>query len=96
MNLNSTVQPSAVQLSCNVCGEETAILNIDTGVCYGLTGVGARIWNLIQQPKTLAEICATIAGQYDVDAIQCETEIRGLLADLATANLIEIRAETSL
>ena len=38
------------QVSCDLAGE-AAILNIKSGVYYGLDPVGARIWNLMQEPR---------------------------------------------
>jgi len=43
------------QLSCDLAGEAT-ILNLANGMYYTLNPIGTRIWNLIQQPKTLREI----------------------------------------
>jgi len=40
------------QVSCDLAGE-AAILNLKNGVYYGLDPVGARIWNLIQEPRKL-------------------------------------------
>jgi len=35
---------------------EAVILDLKSGVYYGLNDVGTRIWHLIQEPKTLNEI----------------------------------------
>ena len=46
--------------------DEAAILNLKTGIYYGLDPVGARIWNLIQTPRQLKEILETLLNEYDV------------------------------
>ena len=46
---------SSSQVSSDL-GDETAILNLDSGVYYGLSNVGTCIWNLIAEPKTVAQI----------------------------------------
>lgn len=48
----STVIVSKDQLSCDMAGE-AAILNLKDGVYYALDSVGARIWALIQEPRTV-------------------------------------------
>ena len=52
----SIVVASSSQVSCDLAGE-AAILNLADGVYYGLDPVGASIWNMIQQPKSVREIC---------------------------------------
>ncbi|NDJ21572.1 lasso peptide biosynthesis PqqD family chaperone [Nostoc sp. B(2019)] len=72
---------------------EAVILDINSGVYYGLNQVGASIWNLIQAPKTVKEIRDALLTEYEVDSQACETDILVLLEDLATKGLIEIKHE---
>ena len=72
---------------------EAVILDINSGVYYGLNQVGASIWNLIQDPKTVKEIKDALLAEYEVDPQACETDILVLIEDLATKGLIEIRHE---
>jgi hypothetical protein len=46
---------SQEQVSCKL-DREAAILNLRNGAYNGLDPVGARIWNLLQQPRTLDEL----------------------------------------
>ena len=90
----STVVAVKEQASCNLA-EEVVILNLKAGVYYGLNPVAARIWNLIQQPKTVYEIRDAILEEYDVDPDRCESELLVLLRDLAAKELIEVKDETA-
>jgi hypothetical protein len=90
---NSVVVQSTGQVSSDLAGE-AVILNLDSGTYYGLDAVGARIWSLIQEPKTLAEVRDAILAEYDVEIERCERDIRTLLEKLASEGLIEIRGET--
>ncbi|BAZ34096.1 hypothetical protein NIES4074_66100 [Cylindrospermum sp. NIES-4074] len=98
MNLNCTISKSSVvvaakeQISSDLDGE-TVILDTKAGVYYGLNSVGASIWNLIQQPKTFAEIQSTILAKYEVESDQCENDILTLLQELAKEGLIEVKDE---
>ena len=38
----------------DVQGDEVVLLNLRDGVYYGLDGVGARVWTLVQEPRTVA------------------------------------------
>jgi hypothetical protein len=82
------------QVSCDLAGE-TAILNVKNGVYYGLDPVGARIWNLIQQPRAVAEIQKTIIAEYDVEPERCARDLKDLLEKLLAESLIEVRDESA-
>ncbi len=87
----SRIAVSADQVSCDLAGE-AAILNLKNSVYYGLDPVGASVWSLIQQPKTIAEIREALLGIYDVDSSQLESDLQSLLTQLSEQGLIEIRA----
>lgn len=64
---------------CSDLAGEAVILDLKAGVYYGLNDVGARIWNLTQEPKTVNEIRGGILSKYLVDPEQREPDILALL-----------------
>lgn len=88
LDTESVVVAVKDQLSSNV-GGEVVVLHLGKGVYYGLDAVGARVWGLVQGPRRVAEICAALLEEYDVDAERCERAVLGLLGELAEAGLIE-------
>lgn len=76
------------QVSADVMGE-SVILDTRTGFYYGLNPVGARVWDIIQNPMTLDEICNILISEYDVSRDICEHEVQSLLQRLKDAGLIE-------
>jgi hypothetical protein len=89
---NSIVVASPDQVSSDLSGE-SVILNLKSGTYFGLNEVGSSIWQFIQEPKTVSDVCESILAEYDVDAQTCETEVQALLVDLLAAQLVEIRDE---
>ena len=75
------------QVSCDL-GGEAAILHLKTAIYYGLDPVGARVWDLLRTPKSLAELRDAILQEYDVEPARCESDLRDLLEKLAAAGLI--------
>ena len=70
---------------------EAVILNISNGVYYGLNGVGARIWALLQEKsRSIEELRQVLLDEYDVDAQQCETQLFALLQNLESKGLIKV------
>jgi hypothetical protein len=69
-------------------GGEIVALNVDRGQCYGLNEVASRIWELLAEPKSLGEICAALAEDYDVEPEACATDVGKLIADLQAEGLV--------
>ena len=92
VSLNSVVVASKNQIS-NDLGGEAAILDLEAGVYYGLDEVGARIWELIQEPRAANEVRDVLLAEYDVEPERCEHDLLALLQRLADEGLIEVVGE---
>jgi hypothetical protein len=90
----STVVAAKNQVSSDL-GGEVAILDLKAGVYYGLDAVGARIWSLIQEPRTVNEIRDILLEEYEVEPERCERDLLALLQKLADEGLIEVKDEAS-
>lgn len=77
------------QVSCDLQGE-AAILNLASGVYYGLDAVAASIWRLIQTPQKFSAICQAITEEYAVSAEQARADVRGFLDELMQEGLVEL------
>lgn len=88
---DTVIVASADQVSSDLAGE-SVILSLKSGTYYGLNAVGNSIWALIQEPKTIGDIYDAILQEYEVDLHTCETDVQALIADLLSAQLIEIKA----
>lgn len=89
----SVVVAAKDQVSCDLAGE-AAILNVKSGVYYGLDPVGARIWNLMQEPRKVIEIQNAITGEYDVEPERCAQDLVALLEKLLAEGLIVVKSES--
>ena len=76
------------EVSCKL-GDEAAILGLKNSVYYGLNSVGARIWELLREPKSLEEVQRTIVGEYDVRSEQAEKDVQQFLRGMMAEGLIE-------
>lgn len=89
LSLNSTVVATKEQVSCDLAGE-AAILQLKSGIYYGLDAVGARIWELIQEPKRVGQVLETLLEEYDVEPAHCESDLLSILQEMADRELIEV------
>ncbi len=57
---------------------------------YFATGtVGADIWELIEAPRSVDDICSALMERYDVDAETCRAETHRFVDELLEAGLVE-------
>jgi Coenzyme PQQ synthesis protein D (PqqD) len=82
------------QFSCAL-GETVILLDMKAGLYFSLDNVGAAVWQLLQQPRTVKEIRESILDEFQVSADVCQSDLISLLRELAARNLIEIRDATA-
>lgn len=93
MDLCSIVIAAPDQVSTQLEGQ-VVILNLKSGGYFGLSAVGARIWQLLEKPIEVRRIRDTILAEYQIDAERCEKDILSILDNMQQAGLIEISHET--
>ncbi len=69
---------------------EAVMLDLRTGVYYGLEGAGARIWQLLQRGVTLAALEEAIQSEYAVEPARCREDVAELVGELLRRDLIRI------
>jgi len=70
--------------------KEIVALNIESGTCYGLNGVGSVIWKLLATPVRVEEICTKLVAEYQVDRDVCERDVMDLLEELRAEKLVTV------
>lgn len=94
------ISPSAVisstqnQISSELAGE-AVILNMTSGIYYGLNEVGARIWELVQEAKQFDELHSALMEEYDVSSEVCKRDLTTIILELKAACLVEVHDETA-
>ena len=73
-------------------GDEVVLLDTAGERYFTLNDVGVRIWTMLAEPSTLAEIVAAIHRDYDVPVDRgrdlVERDVEGLLRELHAAELV--------
>lgn len=90
ISLKAVVSPVQAQVSTNLSGE-VVILCMRSGQYFSLDAVGARVWELLQQQRTLEEIRDLLIEEYEVDVERCTQDLLGLVAELSRAELVRVR-----
>lgn len=74
-------------------GDGLALLDLKSNTYYSLNGVGAFIWDLIQEPKSIVDIRSAVLARYNVDSERCKTDVDALLKGLADNGLARLHHE---
>ena len=88
--LDSTIVAVKDVLGCEL-QDEAIILDLKSGVYYGLDSLGARLWELVQEPILVRDVCEVILSEYDVDRDQCERDMCSFFHELIVNGLVEVR-----
>ena len=79
------VHPSV--LSRELAGE-TVLLNLESGVYYGLDAIGTRAWNLLAEERTFADVCTIMLDEFDVSQRTLEDDLTTLVRELCDKQLL--------
>ncbi len=74
--------------------DNQVMMHLEKGQYFGLNPVGKRIWELIEQPKTMEEITQILLYEFDVKKNQCEKEVEAFLNRSVDFNIV-LRNEIS-
>ena len=70
-------------------GDKAVMMDLERGSYYGLNGVGARIWALLEQPASLGQICDRLVEEYEVEPDECRQAVTAFADDLLARGIVE-------
>lgn len=68
--------------------DEMVMMDIDKGKYFALNPVATRIWDLLEQPMTLGDICLILSEEYEVEYLQCRSEAEQYIMKMVDLGLI--------
>jgi hypothetical protein len=79
-----------INVSFSVVGEDAFLLNTQTNKYYGLEKVGTRLWELLNEGKSLKDAHQIILKEYEIGPGQLEQDILELANHLLENGLVEL------
>jgi Coenzyme PQQ synthesis protein D (PqqD) len=92
--LDSIITAATEQISCDLSGE-AAILDLRSGVYYGLNQTGAFLWNQLKEPVSVRTVRDAMVDEFAVDAVHCERDLIRILTELVDRGLVEVKNEAT-
>ncbi|MBZ0329212.1 PqqD family peptide modification chaperone [Halomonas sp. ANAO-440] len=76
-------------IAANIDGD-VVMMGVDQGQYYGITGVGSRVWELLEEPISIDGITEVICSEYETDPETCRYDMSTFVNDLIEIDLIEV------
>ncbi len=74
---------------------EMVLLNLTTGVYFGLDQVGTRIWQLLQEHQHLQSVLDRLVEEYEVAETRCREDLLKFVALGLEKGLLELQDGTT-
>ena len=88
LSLRDTLRPRA-QVVFRQLDDEAVLLDLKSGMYFGLNPVGTRVWQLLADQAALSAVLETLAGEYDVERDELERDLLTLGRELCDRGLAE-------
>jgi hypothetical protein len=75
-----------------VLGDEAVILNLATGVYFGLDTVGTRMWQLMSEYGSTDKVAEVMLNEYEVEEALLQSDLDKLVKDLTAKGLVKLDA----
>ena len=89
LSLRSYVRIRDGVLSRDLQGE-LVILDLNTGLYFGLDPVGTRIWYLLQDHQSLQKALDALVEEYEVTESGCAQDLLDFVAKMLERGLVEV------
>lgn len=70
-------------------GDEMVLLNLETGIYFGLNPVGSRMWELLSTLNNVESVVERMRDEFDVSRETLELDLASLIRELTEKKLIK-------
>ncbi len=63
-------------------GVEWVMMSIESGNYLTLSRVGSRVWDLMESPKTIDELCALLVREFSVAPDACRHDVTRFIEEM--------------
>ena len=87
--LDSKVKPARDVLFKEIEGE-AVLLNLNTGLYFGLNEAGTRIWKIAEKERRLDRVLQGLTEEFEIEPRACEKDLMALAQELLKHGLWEL------
>ena len=71
-------------------GEESVLLDIQSGIYFGLDKVGSQMWELLTEHRDTETVVDLLLERYEVEEERLRADLATLVQELADAKLVTV------
>ena len=75
------------QVMSRLVGDETVLLDLASGIYFGLDGVGKRVWESVADGKSLVQTVEVIVAEFEVEEARAQADVLAFVSDLVERGL---------
>ena len=84
-----------------VVAGETLIVPIrgnvgDLASIYSFNGTGTLIWKLLESPKTVVDLAAAVACEFEIESERAECDVMAFVQEMKAVGLVEVPASVAM
>ena len=92
--MNDVFRIDAANIMHEIIDGEVVVVNLDNGTYYSLDAVGADVWTLLAEGRTLAAVVDAVAARYEGERDKIAAGIEAFLRRLQDEKLVTVSAGT--
>jgi Coenzyme PQQ synthesis protein D (PqqD) len=69
---------------------DLVMMSIESGNYFGVSGIGPRIWELLESPRRFDALVESVVAEYEVDAETAASDLTTFLGKLEENGMIEV------
>lgn len=89
IDFNSRVVRSSDLMSTAVA-DGLVMMNVDSGKYYALNNIATAVWERLETPITVEDLCAGLMEVFDVTPDRCAEEVFGFLGALQLKGMVHV------
>jgi len=82
------ITPCAELIQTSV-DNELVMMDVSSGDCFGISGVGTRIWEMLDGKQSLNDVVSKVCSEYDVSEDVCRRDVEEFIARLFELKLVK-------
>ena len=79
------------EIVAGVVDADVMMMSIESGKYFHLNTSAGRIWEMLEQPRTVTEICEMLSKGFKVTPEDCLKDVLRFLDELASRKIVTIR-----
>jgi len=68
--------------------DEAVILDVDTGIYYGLDPVATRVWQLLEEGHAMPAVCDAVLKSFDASPDVIRQDVEAFVSELESAGMV--------